>query len=170
MKNAVATQEETKHNGGITPVPVTEEPHIHSLQHEVNRLFDEFKHGFGMVRPTKWFEPMSQFHARVDIKDTAKELLVTAELPGVEMSDIEVTVTSQGLSIQGEKRAEKEEKEKGFYRMERSYGSFYRLLPLPCEVERENVKASFKDGVLSITLPKSKESLKDQHKIEVKAG
>jgi len=71
------------------------------------------------------------------------------------------------LTIQGEK---KEEKEKSYYRMERSYGSFKRTLPLPCEVEDDKVEAQFKKGVLTITLPKASEAIKETKKIDIKSG
>jgi HSP20 family protein len=167
MANEVATKEEKKNGGNLVREEGTP---LHSLQHEMNRLFDEFKHGFGFTQPGRWFEPLSSYHAKVDVKDTEKEIVVTAELPGVDMKDIEVTTNGNSTSIKGEKRSEKEEKEKGYYKMERSYGSFYRLIPLSCEVEPENINASYKDGVLKVVLPKSKESLKTQRKIEVKNG
>ena len=140
-----------------------------ALQEEMNRVFDDFKHGFPFARTT-WFEPMSEFNAKVDMKDDEKQVTVTAELPGVDMKDIEVKVEDRSLIIKGEKRSEKEEKDKNYYRMERSYGSFYRLLPLPAAVEKNAVEAVYRDGVLKVTLPKSKEAIEDGKKIQVKAG
>jgi HSP20 family protein len=166
MANEVATKEEKKNGGNLVRQEATP---LLSLQHEMNRLFDEFKHGFGFTQPGR-FEPLSNYHAKVDVKDTEKEIVVTAELPGVDMKDIEVITNGNSISIKGEKRSEKEEKGKGYYKMERSYGSFYRLIPLPCEVEQENINASYKDGILKVVLAKSKESLKTEKKIEIKNG
>ncbi len=83
-----------------------------------------------------------------------KEIKVSAEIPGVEPKDIDVSVEDGILTIKGEKKYEREEKEKGQYRMERSYGSFERTIELPAEVDESKAKAEFKKGVLRLTLPK----------------
>lgn len=106
----------------------------------------------------------------MDIRDNDDELIVTAELPGDKLEDIDLTVSPDSLLIQGEKREEQESKEKGQYRLERLYGSFTRQLPLPCEIEQDKVEASFKDGVLKVTMPKSKESMDKNQKVQVKKG
>jgi len=168
MKNAIATKEETKKNGGL--LSRWDHPFFYSLHQEMNRLFEEFERGFGFRAGSRWLEPISDFHAHVDVKDTDKELVITAEVPGVEMKDIDVSITSDGLTIKGEKRAEKEEKDKGYYRMERGYGSFQRVVPLPCEVDRNSINATYKDGVVKVTLPKTKEAIQNTQKITVKAG
>ncbi len=165
MSNTVTRKEDETKN-----VPVKSEMSlVESLHNEMNRLFEDF--GARMHFPdTKWREPMTPFQAKIDVKDNANEVLVTAELPGVDMQNIDVTVRNDGLAISGEKKEEKEEKEKGYYRMERSYGSFYRLIPFPCQIDRDGVVASYKDGVLKITMPKSKDLLKKEMKVDVKAG
>lgn len=164
MTGVLKTREETKANETI---PVRKEyPVFHSLQKEMNRLFDEFTHGWTMPQ----FEMTKEFQARVDVKETDKEVIVTAEVPGVDIKDIEVTLRNDGLALRGEKLAEKEEKEKGYYRMERSYGSFFRLIPMPYEVDRDAVGATYKDGVLKIVLPKAKGALKNEQPVTVKAG
>lgn len=140
-----------------------------TLQREMNRLFEEFKGNFGFAHPS-WMEPMVDFQAKVDIKDNDKELMLTADLPGVDIKDIEVSVTDEAIVIKGEKRTEKEESDKGFYRMERSYGCFHRMLPLPCAVDKDNVSASYKNGVLTVTMPKTGAPPKDEKKVEVIAG
>lgn len=139
-----------------------------SLQHEMNKLFDELRGGWNL-HPTV-FEQLGDFHAKVDVKDNDKDIVVSAELPGVEMKDINISLNRDTLVLKGEKRVEKEEKERGYYRMERSYGSFYRAIPLPCEVEKDAIDAVYKDGVLTVTIPKSKESMKAEKQITVKAG
>ena len=140
-----------------------------NLKREMNRLFDEFFHGDEQTFQA-WPAFETDFQAKVDVTDNNGELVVTAELPGVKLEDIDVTVNSSFLRIEGEKREEKEEKEKGKYRLERSYGSFMRQIPLPCEVEKDQVHASYKDGVLRISLPKSKASIEDEKKVEVRKG
>ena len=86
--------------------------------------------------------------------ETDKEVKVCAEIPGVDAKDIDVSVEDGTLTIKGEKKYEQEEKEKGQYRMERSYGSFERSIPLPTDVDESKAKAEFKKGVLRLTLPK----------------
>jgi HSP20 family protein len=166
MTTTTPVKETKKESTGITP---RKSHPFHALQEEMNHLFDEFKSGLPFAR-TFWLEPVSDFNAKVDMKDSEKTIEVSAELPGVEMKDIEVKVEGNALSIKGEKHSEKEEKEKNYYRMERSYGSFYRLLPLPCTVEKDSIEASYKDGVLKVVMPKAKDALADGKKIEVKAG
>ncbi len=134
----------------------------------MNRLFEEFKSGWGWSHPAA--EQLGTFHTKVDMKDNDKEILIHADLPGVELKDIDISIEGNSLVLQGEKKVEKESREKGYYRMERSYGSFYRAIPLPCAVERENVDAVYKDGVLNITLPKCKDAAKQEKRITVKAG
>lgn len=144
------------------------ERHFFTLQEEMNKLFDEFRHGFGLQK--FWMEPVADFNAKVDMKDDGQNIIVTAELPGVEIKDIEIAVNDSALSIKGDKRSEREEKKENYYRMERNYGSFYRLLPLPCAVEREKVDATYKNGILKVTLPKTEGALNNEKKIQVKAG
>ncbi len=148
--------------------PRRENP-LHTLQEEMNRVFDEFKHGFTLHKPL-WLEPLVDFNAKVDMKDNHNEIIVTAELPGVDLKDVEVTLQDKTLSIKGEKHSEKEETDKNYYRMERSYGSFYRILPLPCAVKKDKVEAIFKDGVLKVTLSKTPEAASQETKIQVNAG
>ncbi|MBZ0188724.1 MAG: Hsp20/alpha crystallin family protein [Candidatus Obscuribacterales bacterium] len=138
-----------------------------NLRREMNRLFDDFFHADESWNP-KWPQFEADFQAHVDIRDNDDEIVVNAELPGVKLEDVEVTVNSDYLRIHGEKKEEKEKKEKGQYRLERSYGSFTRQLPLPCEIETEQVEATFKDGVLRIVLPKCKESLQTQRQVTVR--
>jgi len=94
----------------------------------------------------------------VDVYDRKDHLVVKAELPGMDKKDIKVSVDGNILTIKGETKKEQEVKEKDYYHSERAYGSFYRTLPLPVAVQKEKVKASYKDGILTIELPKSKEA------------
>ena len=111
---------------------------------------------------------------RIDVSETGKEMTLTVELPGVEEKDIDVSLSGSQLTIKGEKKSEQEEKkdEEGrvFHRVERSFGAFQRTMTVPFEVEPDKVSAQFKDGVLTLTLPKPQEAIdKPQtRKIEVK--
>ena len=104
---------------------------------------------------------------RVNVAESEKEYRVTAELPGVDEKDIRVNVTSEGLSISGEKKQDTEEKGKSFHRFERSYGTFERLLPLAEDVDRAKAEATFKKGVLTVILPKRADAAPKQ--IDIKS-
>ena len=106
----------------------------------------------------------------VDVTEDDKTYKVAAELPGLDEKDIEVSVTGDVLTLKGEKRQEKEEKDKNWYVSERAYGSFQRAFSLPQGVDRDKIAAEFAKGVLTVTLPKSAETQKQQKKIEVKAA
>jgi len=106
----------------------------------------------------------------VDVKESDKEFIIRAELPGVEEKDIDVTVTNDAVTIKGEKKEEKEDKGKNYYYMERSYGSFNRVIPLSAETEAGKAEASFKNGVLNITVPKSANSKTKGTKVPIKAS
>ncbi len=102
----------------------------------------------------------------VNVSETEKEIRVEAELPGLEPGDVEVSLENGALVIRGEKKFEGEEKKENFHRIERSYGSFTRAVPLPAKVESKGVKAKFEKGVLRVTLPKA-EPGKPPQKIKV---
>jgi HSP20 family protein len=105
---------------------------------------------------------------RLDVSETDTTLEVVADLPGMEKKDIKVSLEDNLLTIQGEKKEVKEKKDKQFHTIERRSGSFYRALRLPVEVENDKIEANFKDGVLTLTLPKSKEPAKKVAQIEIK--
>jgi len=105
----------------------------------------------------------------VDLAEDDKAYRITAELPGLSEKDIEVNLSGDTLTIKGEKREEKEEKAKNYHLSERRYGSFRRSFALPDGVDRDKIDASFAAGVLTLTLPKTAEAVKQQKKIEVKA-
>lgn len=105
---------------------------------------------------------------RLDISETDKALEVVADLPGMEKKDIKVSVDGDLLTIKGEKKEVKESKDKHYHSIERRSGSFYRALRLPTEVENDKIEANFKDGVLTLTLPKSKKAVKKAAQIEIK--
>ena len=105
---------------------------------------------------------------RLDVSETDAALEVVADLPGLGKKDISVTIEDDLLVIKGERKEEKEEKGKKFHTVERRSGSFYRALRLPLEVETDKIEAAFKDGVLTLKLPKSKQSKKKAAQIEIK--
>ncbi len=150
-----------------------------SLRREVNQLFEDFDRGSWMSPFSGSIFEIEPFWRRevawgtapsVDIveKDNAYE--VTAELPGMDEKNVEVKLANGGLTIKGEKREEKEEKKKDYYLHERHFGSFERCFAVPEGVETDKVEASFKKGVLTVTLPKKPEAQKREKKIEIKAA
>ena len=124
-----------------------------SLRQEMDRLFDRFLEPVWPEMPT-----LGDWEPKLDVTESKDSVTVKAELPGVEQKDIAVTLEEGVLTIKGEKEAEKEEKDKRYHRVERSYGAFYRSVRLPTPVEAGKVTAAFKDGVVTITLPKAPEA------------
>jgi HSP20 family protein len=135
------------------------------LRREMDALFDNF---FGGFRGEPFANRFSTFNPNVDVMEGDKEIVVSAELPGMDEKDIYVSIQKDALTIKGEKKAEREEKGRDYYRMERSYGSFSRTIPLPAEVDMDKVEAQFKKGVLKVTLPKTADAVKESKKISVK--
>jgi HSP20 family protein len=105
----------------------------------------------------------------VDIYETENELVLKADLPDVDLKDIDVRVENQTLTISGERNFEKKDTTKGYHRIERNYGSFVRSFSVPSSFDTENIAAEFKNGVLSVTLPKKEAAKPRQVKVEVKA-
>jgi HSP20 family protein len=145
-----------------------------SFRSEMDRLFDRF--GFPSLRSIfdmgpAWRSASSfSFSAPpIDMSEDEKAYKITAELPGLDAKDVDVSVSGNTLVLKGEKRQEKEEKDKNYYFSERSYGSFQRAFELPASVDRDKVAADFAKGVLTITLPKTAEAQKQAKRIEVKS-
>ena len=152
---------------GKKEVPVrrdSDNPLAH-FREEFYDLLDNFFRSFDL-QPFEGRLPA--FSPRIDVTDTEKEIKVHAELPGMDEQDIDVSLSRNSLTIKGEKKEEKEDKGKDYYHMERSYGSFSRIIPLPFEVDEASIKASFKKGVLTITLPKTTKTVEETKKISVK--
>lgn len=103
----------------------------------------------------------------VDLFEDKNDIVVKAELPGMEKENVEVKLTDHMLTIKGEKKKEEEIKEENYFRSERSYGSFIRTLELPADVHADKVKASFKNGVLEVRLPKTEEAKTKEIKVKV---
>ena len=135
-------------------LPVRREEHpVLSLHREMNRLFEDFWRGFDFLSPFEDGGSWGVFTPRVDVEETADEVRVTAELPGLEEKDFELTLSGDTLVLRGEKREEREDEARGWH--ERSYGSFERTVALPVEVDADRATAQFKNGVLRVRLPKS---------------
>ena len=133
-----------------------------TFRREMDRLWDRFfseRPALDMLE--KGWEPT------MDITETKSDLIVKAELPGIDPKEIDISLTGDTLTIKGEKQQEKEEKEENYYRIERSYGIFSRTIKLPVSVQNDKIKASYQHGVLKITLPKSEEAKQKQIKIKV---
>lgn len=143
-----------------------------SFRTNMDRLFDRMS-GFGLPSFGRIFDTeranLVSLPA-VDVSEDEKAYTIAAELPGLEEKDVEVTATSDTLVLKGEKKQEKEEKNKDYYLSERSYGAFQRSFALPDGVDQSKITASFAKGVLTVTLPKTAEAREQRRKIEVKAG
>lgn len=136
---------------------------MRSLHDEIDLAFGRF--GQGM--PTAFGE--MRFPA-LDVTDTGDALRISAELAGVGKNDVEISVIDNVISIKGEKKAESEEKQEGAYMLERSYGSFSRSVPLPFAPDPDTVAAGFKDGVLTIEVPKPAEARREARRVEISGG
>jgi HSP20 family protein len=125
---------------------------ITSVRDEMNRLFNEFFGRGGGTEEGTWFS--GSWSPPVDIYETDQELVLKAELPGFSKDDISIELKENTLSIRGERKREDEVKEGNYHRMERVYGAFQRSFMLPTTVEQDKVRASYKDGILELQLPK----------------
>lgn len=138
---------------------------------EMERYFDRFfRHPFSLMTP-QWpfrefpFPKMGEISPSVDIFEEGGEMVVKAELPGISKENLHVTISENTLTITGEKKQEEKVEKKDYHRLERSYGSFSRSFRLPDNVNGDKAKASFKDGVLEVRVPKTKET--KQKKISI---
>jgi len=160
-----------RHAGARAPVPWEA---WDALRDQMDRMFNAFTRGFPGLpsfRPALDFEPSLRFDTlttpAVDVVEKDDAYVVSAELPGLDEKNIEVEVSSDVLTIKGEKREEKEEKGKNTYVSERRYGSFQRSFGLPDSVDRSKIAASFEKGVLKVTLPKTSEAVTRQKTIPI---
>jgi HSP20 family protein len=141
---------------------------------DMERLFEEFFEDpflTGLRRRLPMWKRVKEFEdiwPAVDMMDKKDEIVIKAEVPGVEKDDMNISLTENTLTIKGETKKEKETKEEDYYYSERSYGSFARTLTLPEKVQTDQVKANFKNGILEIHLPKSPEAKPKEIKVDVK--
>lgn len=164
-------------NWGKKNLPIRKEDHTSehdqssyfSLQSDMNRVFDNFFRNFETGLLSQFSDSSEgMFHPRVEVKESPDELRVSVELPGIDEKDLDLSITCDGLTISGEKREEKSESTRGYYRMERSYGSFHRRIPFPCQIDKDKAEATFKKGVLNVVLPKTAEARQQVKKINIK--
>src|SRR5439155_21038373 len=148
------------HPFGLSTTDRWEPFRVSDIQTEVNRLFDNF---FG--RPTS----MSgrTWAPAVDMYATKDDLVITLELPGVSEKDVSVSITGDLLTVKGERRFENQVKEQDLLQVERTYGKFERVVQLPMAVQADHVKATYRDGVLEIRLPKAEQLKPKEVKIEI---
>lgn len=140
---------------------------VSAFRRDVDRMFDNFFSDFGV--PTLRSGSAS-VTPTIDATETDKDFVITAELPGLDEKDFEVTLTGDLLTIKGEKKSEHEERNGGSYYSERRFGSFSRSLRLPFEVKDRNIDATYKKGVLTVRVPKPAEAQTVAKRIEVKAA
>jgi HSP20 family protein len=136
---------------------------ISTLRKEMDNLLNRF---FGKSSLAEAFG--GEWSPTMDVSETASSIVVKAELPGLEVKDIDVSMSGDVLTIKGEKRKEQEEKDEHHHYSERYYGSFQRSFRLPTTIQSDKIEASFEKGILKITLPKTEEAKKKEIKIKVK--
>ncbi len=139
------------------------------MQNRMDSFLDNFMTGYDIdFLPAAWQERIPDWSPRFEITETDETYEMAAELPGMDEKDIEVFVEDDVLTVKGEKKQEREEKRRNYHLTERSYGTFQRSFPLPRGLHSDKVKATFKKGVLSLTLPKTEEAKAHRRKIEIK--
>lgn len=131
-----------------------------ALQDEVERFFDFFY-------PREISGLDAVLVPKVDVSEDKDNIYVEADVPGFDQKDIKVSLKDGALSLSAKKESAKEEKKKNYHRIERAYGSFYRQIPLPGQIDESKVKAVYKNGVLNLTLPKREEEKAKEIKIDV---
>jgi len=142
-----------------------------SFRTEMDRLFDSFLGGMPSLTSLRQGFPSTQvITPTLDVKENEKEIVVKADLPGMDEKDINLTVHNGVLSLRGEKKSEHTDERDNYHVMERSYGSFQRSIRLPDTVDEDKAEARFDKGVLTITLPKRPETVSAQKKIQIKGA
>lgn len=149
---------------------------------EVASRAEDFEHWMERFLDDMWRRPFPSLFGRdrwlpirpssirvpsLDVYEEKDTVVVKAELPGMKKEEVEVNLAGETLTIKGEKKEDKEVKEDDYYRRERSYGSFLRTVALPCEVKSDEIKASFKDGVLEVRMPKTEEAKKKSIPVKI---
>lgn len=147
---------------GNIPAPITD------LHREMNRLFDEFSRSVGFSSSAA-AQPSGILRPQIDIEEKDDRYIITADLPGVSNEDVTVEVRGETLRISGEKQNETEETGRNYHRIERSYGSFLRVLNLPEDVEVDGIEATFRNGVMTVDIPRKTDE-QSSRKIDVKTG
>ena len=169
MKSKDLTNRSQEHDLDISPNTRDTRNPLATMRAEMNRLMDRLFDDFN--RPSTVFRSdLGSYTPQIDLNEDEESIEVKAEMPGMDEKDIDVSVNEDRLIIKGEKKEETEDKQKNQHFVERQYGYFQRAITLPSEIEAKEANASFKNGILKLHLPKSKEARKNTHKIKVKAG
>lgn len=139
---------------------------LSNIDKKIKKFFEDFDSPF----IGDWVKPFNSnvFTPRVDVTEDNENLYVHAEVPGVDKNDIKINLVGDVLTISGEKKSEQKDEKKNYYRIERNYGAFSRSFTLPAEIKIENISASYDNGVLNITLPKTEEAKIVEKQIEIK--
>ena|SRR5882724_4346626 len=173
-KNGGSTKQTNGRSRALRKAPAGESPEsmtpgslVRRFMDEVDRLAEDFGVGRGLLSSLERGLPDGAWSPQVEIFEREGELVVRADLPGLSKDDVKVELADNAVTIEGERRAEREEKHEGFYRSERSYGKFHRRMPLPQGVNIDDAKASFHDGVLEVTMPAPKAEAKTVRKLEI---
>lgn len=132
---------------------------VETLRRQMDQMFDEM---IGVNR-----ESQMTWKPAVELQDTEENVILRAEIPGVEGKDLDIRVTREAVAISGEHRYEKKAQERGYFRTEFRYGNFQRVIPLPVAVQNDQVQAEFKDGILTLTLPKVTEARRKVVKVNL---
>jgi len=161
-----------RENAAWTASPFT---FMRRFSEEMDRLFEDFGFGRGWLAPgfERGLDQLgtlagSAWAPQVEVLERDNELIIRADLPGMTKDDVKVEIADNAVAIRGERRSEREENEEGYYRSERSYGSFYRRIPLPSGAKIEQANADFRNGVLEITMPTSQPAEEKRRQIEIK--
>ncbi len=152
-------------------VPSRYPDQFHSFRSEMDRLFDSFLGGLpSLTGLGQGFSTAQGLTPTLDVKETENELVVKADLPGIDEKDVNLTIYNGVLTLRGEKKSEHTDERENYHVMERSYGSFQRSIRLPETIDEDKAEARFDKGVLTVTLPKRPELVKAQKKIEIKSA
>jgi HSP20 family protein len=141
---------------------------LQRMREDFDRMLTEWP-AFGAGRMIAPIFGRAAMMPSVDVWETDSDVMIRADLPGVEPDNVEIFTTEDAVRIRGEMRKEEEQKERGFYRVERCYGIFDRTVPLPTEIQADQAKATFRNGVLEITLPKTQQAKEKMRKVPIES-
>ncbi len=173
-KNGGLTKQTNGKSRALRKAPAGESPEsmtpfslVRRFMDEMDRLAEDYGVGRGLLSALERGLPDGAWSPEVEMFERDGQLVLRADLPGLSKDDVKVELADNAVTIEGERRDEREEKHEDFYRSERSYGKFLRRIPLPQGVNTEDAKASFHDGVLEVTMPAPKAEAKTVRKLEI---
>ena len=151
-----------------TPAPRYADP-FSALRGEIDRAFEGFfgNGSFGALPRMSFGTPMGELSPQIDMKETDNSIVLSAELPGIDEKDVDVSLRDNVLTLKGEKKSEKTEDKEDYHMTERHYGSFQRAFRLPDSIDPDQVTAAFDKGVLTVNVPKREEAKKAERKIAI---